>query len=416
MSFQPGAHRRDLILVVVDLRIESAAEHPAEDGNQVDGHPAPPGGEFVEHLAGFFDGCARDLLQTGAKPAGRQDLWLHQPRGLVLRSEDPVLGAFHRQDGPARDELGEIALVLSDGGVAPLLAEFGHLGRVAGHHPRAAGIVIQDVALLTLVGVVGIPAREQPGQLGDSAAIRRRQPEHPHRHDRTVFSTGLELLDQRGQRRRRCIAGGQLQYVELRVWIAGPLPAQPIHHQLHFDRGLHGRQHQRVLRGEDSAGVCGRFGHGRPSGDWLCLTVFESDLGFVRIRLGRALRLRLLGAAFFAGVFFAGAFFGLLGGRGLLRGLLGRRLFRGLVQIDLGQLVDRPVGQRVQIELAHLGDALRQRLNGPVVDRNRREHRDVDRARIDRGGVSGGDDLRITDHDRDDRDPRRHRHDGTAPS
>src|SRR6201998_2392143 len=126
MSFQPGAHPRDLILVVVDLRIESAAKQPAEHANQVDGHPAPPGGEFVEHLPGLFDGCARDLFQAGAKPRGRQDFWLYQPRRLVLWSEDSVLAAFHRQDSAASDELGEVALVLSDGGVAPLLAEFGH--------------------------------------------------------------------------------------------------------------------------------------------------------------------------------------------------------------------------------------------------------------------------------------------------
>ena len=100
MSLQPRTHRRDLILVVVDLRIEAAAERPAEDANQVDGHPAPPGGELVEHLPGFFDGCARDLVQTGTKPCGRQNLWLQQPRGLVLRPEDSVFGTLDRQDRP----------------------------------------------------------------------------------------------------------------------------------------------------------------------------------------------------------------------------------------------------------------------------------------------------------------------------
>src|ERR1700761_65305 len=160
MRFQPGTHRRDLILVVVELWIESAAEQPAEDTNKVDGHPAPPGGEFVKHCPGLFDGRARDLFQAGAKPRGRQDLWLHQPRRLVLWSEDPVLGAFHRQDSAASYELGEVALVLSDGGVAPLLTEFGHFRGLTGHHPRTVGSIAQDASLLTFVGVVGIPARE----------------------------------------------------------------------------------------------------------------------------------------------------------------------------------------------------------------------------------------------------------------
>src|ERR1700739_46184 len=168
MSFQSGAHRRDLIPVVVDLRIESAAKQPAEDPNQVDGHPAPPGGEFVEHLRGLFDSRARDLFQAGAETRGRHYFWLYQPRRLVLWSEDSVLAAFHRQDSAASDELGEVALVLSHSRIPPLLAEFAHFGGLAGHHPYTVGSIAQDVSLLTEVGVVGISAREQPGHLGDS--------------------------------------------------------------------------------------------------------------------------------------------------------------------------------------------------------------------------------------------------------
>ena len=149
MSFQPRAHRRDLILLVVDLRIEPAAQHSAQDGDEVDGGPAPPGRELVEHLPGVFDGGARDLFQAGAKPVGRQDLRLHQPRGLVVRPEDSVLGAFYRQNRSASNELGEIVLVPPNGGIAPLLAQLGHLGRLACHDARASGIVAQDVALLT---------------------------------------------------------------------------------------------------------------------------------------------------------------------------------------------------------------------------------------------------------------------------
>ena len=106
MNFQPGTHRRNLIFVVVDLGFEAAADQPAQDGDQVDGCSAPAGGQFVEHLAGFVNGCARDLRQAGAKTGRCQDLWLHQPRGLVLGSEDAVLGTLHRQDGAAHHEVG----------------------------------------------------------------------------------------------------------------------------------------------------------------------------------------------------------------------------------------------------------------------------------------------------------------------
>ena len=137
MSFQRGAHRRDLVLVVVDLPVESPAEHPAQDGDQVDGNSAPPGGELVEHLSGFLDGGTRNLFQAGTKSRGRQDFRPHQPRRLVLRSEDSVFGAFHRQQRSAGDEMREITRVLANRDVSPLLTKFGYLGRFAGHHPGA---------------------------------------------------------------------------------------------------------------------------------------------------------------------------------------------------------------------------------------------------------------------------------------
>ncbi len=141
------------------------------------------------------------------------------------------------------------------------------------------------------------------------------------------------------------------------------------------------------------------------------LTILASDLRFAGFGLRRCLlcsRLRR-GRAFIGG-----AFGGSLLSRHPFRGGLGDLspgfsggLLLG-VQIDRGQPIDRPVRQRVQIQLAHLGDTIRQGVQGPVIDRNRRKHRDVDRARIDRGGVARGDDLRIADHDRHDRDLRGH--------
>ncbi len=69
----------------------------------------------------------------------------------------------------------------------------------------------------------------------------------------------------------------------------------------------------------------------------------------------------------------------------------------------------RPVVQRVEVELTHLGDTVRQVLHRPVVSGNRRIDHDVHGAGIERRGVAGGDDLRVADHDRHDRDSGRHR-------
>ncbi len=186
MGLQRRAHGRDLVLVVVEFRIKATAEQPAQDGYHVYRRLAPSSRELVEHLAGFLDGGARDPFESGTKSRGRQHLWLHQPRRLVLRSEDSVFGAGQCQDRSAGDELREIARVLADRGVAPLLSQFRDLGRLSGHHQRAPRVGAQDAPLLTLVGVVGIPAGKQPGDLVYLAAIHRRKPEHLHRHDRAV--------------------------------------------------------------------------------------------------------------------------------------------------------------------------------------------------------------------------------------
>ncbi|CKV13945.1 Uncharacterised protein [Mycobacterium tuberculosis] len=309
MSLQCGAHRRDLILVVVEFRIEAAASQPAEDGNQVYRHLAPSGGEFVEHLPGIFDRGARNPVQAGTKSCGRQHLRLHQPGRFVLRSKDPIFGARQRQQRSAADELGEIALVLCHRGIAPLLAQFGHLGRLAGHHPRAPGIGTQDATLLTLAGMVGIPTREQCGHLARPAAIGGRQPDHPNRHDRTVLArlragceAGLELLDQCRQRRRRSVARWQLQYVELRVRMACTLLAQPAHDQLHLDRRRRGSQHQCVLGSKHRAGIGRRFGHDRPLALELGDAEASPSLPAILDSLGLA-----FGDAFFVAAFVAAA-------------------------------------------------------------------------------------------------------------
>src|SRR5271169_5016100 len=134
MSFQRGPQRRLLILVVVDFPVESPAEQPAQDGDQVDGNSAPSGGELVEHFSGLLEGGTRDLLQASAKSRRRQNLRPYQPRRLVMRPKDSVFGAFHGQQRPTGDEMREVTRVLADSGVAPLLTKFRHLSRFASHH------------------------------------------------------------------------------------------------------------------------------------------------------------------------------------------------------------------------------------------------------------------------------------------
>ena len=154
--------------------------------------------------------------------------------------------------------------------------------------------------------------------------------------------------------------------------------------------------------------VGGWGGHGRPFG--------RGVAGCALVALRGAAFLAPSWRVFFAAAFFAGA--PSSPAPSSAGGFLAAPSWRWLlsVHVGVGQLVDRPVGQRVQVQLAHLGDPLRQRVKCPVVDRDRREHRNIDRARIHRGRVAGGDDLGVADHDRHDRDARPPSRSGTAPS
>ena len=181
--------------------------------------------------------------------------------------------------------------------------------------------------------------------------------------------------------------------------MVAPLALQPVVEQFPFGRRRHRRQHESVVgRGERREVVGGDF-HGRP---------FAA--AFFVVFLAAA----LLAAGFFCGGLLGGGFLGrrLLGRRLLGRRLLGRLLHRGLlagVQLRGGQLVVRPVLERVEVELTHLGDAVGQVVVGPVVDGDRRVHHDVDGAGVERARVARGDDLGVANHDGHDRDSGRHR-------
>src|SRR5262249_12150349 len=112
-------------------------------------------------------------------------------------------------------------------------------------------------------------------------------------------------FDKGRQRGRGRIARGQLQYVEPGLRTPGTLLAQPIHDKFHFDASVHGRQYQRVLRGQDRAGICGRMRHGRPLGREGCCT--SPSLRAALDSFGFALAGLVLDTVFFAAVFFARA-------------------------------------------------------------------------------------------------------------
>src|SRR5580704_16643459 len=69
---------------------------------------------------------------------------------------------------------------------------------------------------------------------------------------------------------------------------------------------------------------------------------------------------------------------------------------------------DRPVGQQVQVVAPDLLDLVAQVGRGPVRDADRGQHRDVDGARVQRGGVAAGHRVGVPDHDRDHRQAGRH--------
>ena len=153
-----------------------------------------------------------------------------------MRSEDSVFGAFHRQQRSAGDEMREVTGIVANGDVSPLLTKFGHLGRLAGHHPGACTVSAQDLALLTLAGVVGIPPREQRRQPIQRRRIGTRHPEHPHRHDRAVL-VQLELFDELRQRGGRRVTCRQRQHLELRLRVPGTLLVQPGREQIPLPAG-----------------------------------------------------------------------------------------------------------------------------------------------------------------------------------
>ena len=217
MGLQGVAHRLDLGAVVVDVGVEPAAEDgPAQRGDEVDGEPAPSGAQLVEHLAGLLDGGVGNLVEPFAEPRGREHLGLDQPWRFVLRAQQAQLHPFDRQDGAPDHESGELALVLGDGRVAPLLAQFGDFGGLTCHHPRARRVTLENAVLQQFRWAVGVTTRQHRHHFrtGGQAAGH---PEDPHRHDRPVV-VGLEQLHELSQHRGgRIVVGGQFQHLDLRV-------------------------------------------------------------------------------------------------------------------------------------------------------------------------------------------------------
>lgn len=195
MVFQGPAHHLDLGRVVVDPRIESATEDgPAQVGNQIDGEPAPPGGEFVEHGLGLLDARTGDLGHALDEARRLDELIGDQVRGLVGRSEQTQFDPLDRQRGPSQDVLGEILRSLADGVLLPLLTHLGHRGRLAGDDPGARRVLLQDCALQHHRRPVGLAARDQAGELDPGG--------QPARHPRTP-APGRRCDPRRRRVRRR---------------------------------------------------------------------------------------------------------------------------------------------------------------------------------------------------------------------
>ena len=225
--------------------------------DQVDREPAPPGGEFVEHLAGLLDGGARDLLEPLAKPRRRQHLGLDQPRRLVFRPEQAQFDAFDRQAGAADDEPREFPRVLGDGGVRPLLAQFGHLRRLAGDHPGPRRVLAQDAALQDLRRTVGVAARQQRRPSSTAWAARRapRTPAPERRTDpRPASSSSTSCASTAGG--GSSSPGSCSTSMSASGW-SRALPLQPVVEQLLLGRRRHRRQHQRVAGGGERREVVG---------------------------------------------------------------------------------------------------------------------------------------------------------------
>jgi hypothetical protein len=96
--------------------------------------------------------------------------------------------------------------VFSERGVVPLLAQFGYLRGLTGHHPGARRVFPQNPLLQQLRRAVGIPTGKKRHHLGARGQATG-YPEHAHRNDRPVL-VGLQLLDEARQSfRRRLILG-----------------------------------------------------------------------------------------------------------------------------------------------------------------------------------------------------------------
>ena len=209
------------------------------------------------------------------------------------------------------------------------------------------GSLLQDAALQDLRRPVGVAAGEQRDHLG-AGGQSAGHPEHPHRDDGAVL-VGFELLDEPRQRAgRRVVVRAARSTVDVGVGMLAPLAFQPVVEQLSFGGRRHRGQHQRVVGGGEAGAIWSAADfHGRPFVGGRLLRCGLLGRRLLRGRLlgrcllgGAFLARRSLAAAFLAGAFFAGA-------------LLPR------VQPGRRHLVVRPVLQRVQIQLTHLGDAVR---------------------------------------------------------
>ena len=297
------AHSLDLRGVVIDARVEAAAENgPAQVRNQIDGEPAPAGGELVEHHLGLLRGSPRNALQALDETGRGQQLVGQQARRLVFGSEQTQFDAFDREIGPAQHESGEIQLTLADDVFVPLTAQFRDLGRIAGDHPGAGRILLEDRPLQDLRGPVGLAARNETGQFhpgGQSA----RNPEHPHRNHGAVLG-GVESCGEIADQLRRGVAVRNPQHLDTGVGVRAALGRQPVVEEIGFGFGGHRGEHQRVIGGAEVGEVIGGT-HRRP------LTLF-SGAAFPdgsEVSVAGALSAdAFLAAAFFAGAFLVGAF------------------------------------------------------------------------------------------------------------
>ena len=121
--------------------------------DQVDGEPAPPGGQLVEHLAGPSTGGAGNLLQALAEPRGRQhlvgliscgDLY----SGPSSRNSIRSMASIARRSTKRAKSRGLSPTVLS----LPLLAQLGDLGGLAGDDARAGRILAKDACAAAISG------------------------------------------------------------------------------------------------------------------------------------------------------------------------------------------------------------------------------------------------------------------------